>query len=112
MEIQLSATDILRDQNAALLEISRDETKCSRFFPGRRVDMPLCPLERTSKIIYSPQPGQKLPNPWILLKRKRQRMLFRFNLGPAQRDTQESGREQEMSEQSFPALLIPLHFFG
>lgn len=37
-------------------------------------------------------------------------MLFRFNLGPAQRDAQERGREQEMSQQSFPAALIPLHF--
>lgn len=37
-------------------------------------------------------------------------MLLRFNLGPAQRDAQERGREQEMSEQSFPASLIPLHF--
>lgn len=40
VEIQLSATDIVSDQNAALLEISRDETKQSRFFPVRRVDMP------------------------------------------------------------------------
>lgn len=37
-------------------------------------------------------------------------MFFRFNLGPAQRDTHESGRGQEMSKQSFPALLIPLPF--